>query len=113
LKTTLFTDLVYCTFAFKLVLVFHFFVKNCFQENQVETVAKQAVESELDNDLQSAVARRRKRREDSLLGQFFMKNLRANFTKTVSRIEQELIPGLSSRFGSQSAVTKVRPSYII
>jgi len=42
-----------------------------------------------------------------------MKNLKANFTKTISRIEEQLIPGLSSRFGSQSAVTKVRPSYII
>ena len=80
--------------------------------NQLETVAKQAVESELDNDLQSAVARRRKRREDSLLGHFFMKNLKANFTKTVNRIEEQLIPGVSSRFGSQSAVTKVRPSYL-
>lgn len=76
------------------------------EENQLETVAKRAVQSELDNDLQSAVGHRRKRREDSLLGHFFMKNLKANFTKTISRIEEQLIPGLSSRFGSQSAVTK-------
>ena len=45
-----------------------------------------------------------------------MNNLRANFTKTINRVEKQSMThfaGLSSQIGSQSTLTKVRPSHFI
>ena len=45
-----------------------------------------------------------------------MNNIRANFTETINRVEKQSMThftALSSQIGSQSTVTKVRPSHVL
>ena len=71
-------------------------------------------ENEIDNVEENLQNRNKKFREELKSLTSEMNNIRANFTETINRVEKQSMThftALSSQIGSQSTVTKARPSH--